>query len=70
MPKLSRWLKVSKDIPVFSHELSKQLSAMNVTFAGGEHTITQNVHVNSENKEKAIRLLEEDGFKIEEVDQH
>ena len=69
MPKLTRWLKASKEVPVFSHELSEKLSEMNVTFAGFSNTLVQNFHVNPKNKEKAVRLLEENGYKVEEIEQ-
>ena len=69
MPKLMRWLRVHKEFPIFPPELAKKLSEMNVTLAGGSHTVTQNLHVNSHNKEETVRLLEEHGYTIEEVEQ-
>ena len=69
MPKLRRWLRVHKDVPTFPPELANKLAEMDVAMAGGSHTISQNLHVNSHNKEEAIRLLEEHGYIVEEIEE-
>lgn len=66
MPKLNRWIKATKKVPVFSHDLVESLTSLGVALAGGEFTIEQTLHVNPHNREKVIALLLENGYEVHE----
>jgi hypothetical protein len=68
MPKLHRWLKARKFLPVFSHQLQDELTALGVNMAGSDHEISETICVNAKNRETVIALLEQHGFIVEDIE--
>jgi hypothetical protein len=68
MPKLKRWLKAKRTLPVFSHELQKALTQLGVNMAGSDHEISETICVNAQNRETVITLLERHGFVVEDIE--
>ncbi len=68
MPKLHRWLKAKKLLPVFSRALEDELTRLGVNIAGIDREISETVCVNAHNREAVIALLERHGFIVEDVE--
>ncbi len=68
MPKLARWLIVSKKVDVFSKEVIDELQKMGVQFGGTHKLADQHIQVNHENKEKVEAFLIEHGYIVSEAD--
>jgi len=64
MPKLSRWITVSRKIPLFSKELEKELLTIGVNFGPAKSEVSQTLHVNPANREQVIEMLEKQGYGV------
>lgn len=68
MPKLSRWIVARKMVAVFPQEVLKELVELGANLGGGWCQVHQHLHVNPENREKIIALLEAHGYRVDDVD--
>ncbi len=64
MPKLERWLVVSKTMEILDSEAHNTLLDQNVQLGGGWNRIHQHICVNSNNKEEIEEYLISRGFDI------
>lgn len=67
MPKMSRWIVARKMVAVFPQEVLKELVELGANLGGGWCQVHQHLHVNPENREKVIALLEAHGYRVDDV---
>lgn len=64
MPKLEKWLVVSKMVPVLDSETLKEVVDLGAQIGGGWCEVHQHIHINPKNKEKIEEVLINKGYKI------
>ena len=64
MPKIDRWIIASKEVPVLSADIIKQIEELDGQIGGGWHEVHQHISVNPCNKEEIEALLQAAGFEV------
>lgn len=67
MPKLERWIVVSRMVPVLDQETLQMVLALGGNIGGGWAQVHQHINVNADNKEKVEELLRSRGFEVSEL---
>jgi hypothetical protein len=65
MPKLQRWLVVSKKVPIIDNHTMRDLMADGVHIGGGWSEVHQHILVNARNKERIEQLLASRGYTVQ-----
>jgi len=69
MPKLSRWIVATRMVEILDPNTVKKILELGGNIGGGWNQIHIHVNVNSHNKETIEKLLVDQGFQVEDVDE-
>lgn len=66
MPQMKRWIVAKKLVNIFPENVLKKLIEAGANFGGGWNEIHQHINVAQNNREEIIKMLESEGYIIEE----